>query len=76
MIGQPGSMSFGTPTHGQSTSSYLPGYLLGGHTPSQVVGVINNDSLSQSGMYCHAHAYLMIETNHRKCIKNLMIKIY
>ncbi|CAB4024967.1 nucleoporin NUP53-like, partial [Paramuricea clavata] len=36
MMGQTGSMSFGTPSHGQNTSSYLPGYLLGGHTPSQM----------------------------------------
>ncbi|XP_028399711.1 nucleoporin NUP35-like [Dendronephthya gigantea] len=36
MVSQTGSMSFGTPTHGQNTSSYLPGYLLGGHTPSQM----------------------------------------
>jgi hypothetical protein len=41
MVGQSASSSFGTPSHGQNTSSYLPGYLLGGHTPSHVVSVIN-----------------------------------
>lgn len=44
MMGQTGSMSFGTPSHGQNTSSYLPGYLLGGHTPSQMVGIIDQRS--------------------------------
>ena len=39
MIGQAGSLSFGTPSHGQNTSSYLPGYLLGGPTSSQMVGM-------------------------------------
>ena len=41
MVGQSGSLNFGTTGHSQNTSSYLPGYLLGGHTPTHMVSEIN-----------------------------------
>lgn len=39
--GQFGPVSFGTPSHGQNTSTYLPGYLLGGHNLSQMVKMVD-----------------------------------
>ena len=48
MVGQSGLLSFGTPSHSQNTSTYLPGYLLGGHTPSHMSRT-HDMSFGQSG---------------------------